>query len=89
MSIPAGPQVDVYAIEARLRKEDKPAWQYIKALKYALANAQTLTGQAIGKLSAQEAELKVYRNADRDKKTEDMRGFREHLKQQEDGRQDG
>jgi hypothetical protein len=89
MSIPAGKQVDVYAIEARLRKEDKAAWQYVKALKQALENEQTLTKKAINKIREQGIELLAYQAADRDRKTEDMRGFREHLKQQEDGRQDG
>lgn len=46
--------IDVYGIEARLRKdqskEGKEIWHYVKALKEALGRQQKLTGEAISKL---------------------------------------
>jgi ABC-type uncharacterized transport system YnjBCD substrate-binding protein len=46
--------IDVYGIEARLRKdkskEGKEVWNYVKKLKEALERQQKLTADAIAKL---------------------------------------
>lgn len=57
MSITAK-SIDVYGIEARLRKDDKETWNYIKKLKEALTKQQELTGIAIGKIRELSTELR-------------------------------
>jgi hypothetical protein len=54
-------QIDVYGIEARMRKdkskEGKENWHYVKALKEALTRQQRLTGEAISKVKQQAEEI--------------------------------
>ena len=50
---PKANQIDVYSIEARLRKNDKEAWQYIKALKAHDERQKDLLAKALGKIKAQ------------------------------------
>lgn len=57
MSITAK-SIDVYRIEARLRKDDKETWNYINKLKESLAKQQELTGIAIGKIRELSTELR-------------------------------
>jgi hypothetical protein len=58
-------QIDVYAIEERLRKdkskEGVEVWQYIKALKNVNERQKELTNKAISKIKELATELANYR----------------------------